>query len=118
MKKWSNRTRIIALTSMFVLGPFLIGYGQFVVIALTPWFPTLQVLPLGRFFMIVGIIEALLGYILGDAYIAYYRHTHNSFKQPLPQTAIYETRLRRYPLYFGALFCFIIAIISSIIFWF
>ncbi|HAV19816.1 MAG TPA: hypothetical protein DCX17_02175 [Firmicutes bacterium] len=116
MKKWSPNTRIGFVTIILILGPFLIGAGQYIIIGLTTWFPTLDIIPLGRFFVVAGLLEFGLGYILADAYTAEYRHRTKMVEGPLPLKEQEVVRFRKWPLWIAGITLLVIGILASFIF--
>lgn len=88
------------LRSLLVTGiPVFLGFLQYAIIGLTPLFPAWDFIPLGRFFLLFSIIEAVIGYFMGDALVAEYRHRTQNLTGPLPENIVITRHVRRTPFW-------------------
>jgi len=84
METRSTKTKLVVTTILITAIPAALAAAQYVIIGLTPLFPSLDIIPLGRFFLVCAIGEFIIGYLRADSYSAYYRHTKKMFDVPLP----------------------------------
>jgi len=109
------RAKFIISAVLLIAIPAVIGFGQYFLIGYTSVFPSLDFIPLGRFFIIAALIEALIAYFVGDAYAAEYRHRAQLFRQPLPSAEQAIIRKRRLPYLIGAGFNLVLGIALGIL---
>jgi len=109
------RAKFIISTVLLIAVPAIVGFGQYLLIGYTSVFPSLDFIPLWRFFIIAALIEAVIAYFIGDAYTAEYRHRVKLFHQPLPAAEQTIIRNRRLPFLIGAGFNLVLGIVMGIL---
>ncbi len=116
MKNWTIRKKVWIYSSLVSGVPTIIGFLQYAIIGLTSLFPAWDYIPLGRFFLTFGVLEAIIGYFMGDALVAEYLHRTKNFTGSLPQEILNTRHIRRTPFWIGAGIHFILCIVLSFVF--
>ncbi len=116
VKQWSIRKKIWLFSSLISGLPAILGFLQYAIIGLTSLFPAWDYIPLGRFFLVFAVLEAIIGYFMGDALVAEYRHRTQNFTDSLPQNILNTRHIRRTPFWVGAGVHVFLCILCSLIF--
>ena len=102
METRSTKTKLVVTTVAITTIPAILAIGQYVIIGLTPLFPSLDIIPLGRFFLAFAAVEFIIGYLRADSYSAYYRHANKMFDVPLPPLQQQIVKDRKAPWWLAA----------------
>ncbi len=105
---------IFALVLIFV--PSILAVGQYLIIGYTSLFPAIDPLQLAPLFYFAALGEFLVGYVIGDVYVAKYRRTTKKWADKLPDDKRVILWNKRASLWFAAAVLFIAAFVLDMVF--
>ncbi len=109
------KTKNVILALVLIFLPSILAVGQYLIIGYTSLFPSLDPLQLAPLFYFAALGEFLVGYVIGDLYVAKYRQTTKKWAEKLPDAQRVILWNKRASLWFSAAVLFIAAFVLDMV---
>ena len=116
MIKTVLKTKNVILALVLLLVPSILVVGQYLIIAYTSLFPAIDPLQMAPLFYFASFGEFLVGFIIGDIYVAKYRRDTKKWADKLPDDKRVILWNKRASLWFSAAVLFIIGFVLDMVF--
>jgi hypothetical protein len=114
IKSLFNKKNILTI-ALLVIGPLVITYLQYFIIGFTPWFPSIDYIPLWLLILFFAVVEFIIAYSIGDALTAEYRHRQHYFEGPLPEHQKEIIRQKKAPYFVSSLILLLSGLVILIV---